>query len=245
MHRQIAHLSPLFEIRHVTPRQLPTQPNAAFAPTYRIGITGGIGAGKSSVAALLARWGMPCVDLDAISHQLTSRNGAALEPIADLFGAAALHQQQGIYSLNRDYMRELVFDNPNQRLQLQAILYPLIDSQAAKLCAQYAQMGSRWVLFDIPLLYESALWQSRLHHISVVDCSLNERIQRVRIRNPSWSMAQIEAVIATQASDAERISIADSIINNHHNHSNTPHSVINGLHLWTQAAILMQYLQRW
>jgi dephospho-CoA kinase len=174
--------------------------------TLRVGLTGGIGSGKSTVAASLVRLGATLVDTDAISRSLTATGGAALPAIAEAFGAQAIGTDG---ALDRAHMRELAFSVPDARRRLEAILHPLIG--AAALCQAETAPGA--VVFDIPLLTESSPWRSRVHKILVVDCPEATQIERVMQRS-GWPRETVQNVISQQASRAARRGIADAVIFN-------------------------------
>ena len=174
----------------------------------RIGLTGGIGSGKSTVAALLAARGALVVDTDAIARSLTAPGGAALPAIAQAFGADAIGADG---ALDRAKMRERVFGNPVALKQLEAILHPLIQSQAQSQ-AESARAGQT-VVFDVPLLTESSHWRARVQRVLVVDCSEDTQAARVAAR-PGWDDAAARRVIAQQAPRAGRRAIADAVIHN-------------------------------
>lgn len=175
-----------------------------------IGLTGGIGSGKSTVAGLLAGCGAVLVDTDAIARQLTAPQGLALTDIARAFGANMIGADG---ALARDRMRELVFAEPSAKARLEAILHPLIGEQAQHEAARAATSGARAVLFDVPLLAESAHWRSRVDRVLVVDCTQDTQIQRVVARS-AWTPDMVQRVIAQQAPREQRRSIADAILFN-------------------------------
>ena len=185
--------------------------NAACAPaspnTLAIGLTGGIGSGKSTVAALLVGCGAVLVDTDAIAHALTAPGGAALPALADEFGADIIGADG---SMNRDTMRARVFSDASTKARLQAILHPLIGIEAQR---QAARAGGRPVVFDVPLLTESSAWRQRVHRVLVVDCLESTQVQRVMQRS-GWAEDQVRVVIAQQASRVARCAIADAVIFN-------------------------------
>lgn len=172
-----------------------------------IGLTGGIGSGKSTVAGELVTCGAVLVDTDAIAHALTAAAGAAMPAIAAAFGAGVV---AGDGALDRARMRALAFDQPEARGLLEAILHPLIGAEAQR---QAAAAGDRPVVYDVPLLAASSAWRARVDRILVVDCSEDTQVQRVMQRS-GWSEAQVRKVIAQQSSRALRRSIADAVIHN-------------------------------
>ncbi len=183
---------------------------AGLSPTapLRIGLTGGIGSGKSTVAAMLAARGALVIGTDAIARELTAPGGAALPAIAERFGADTLAADG---SLDRARMRERVFADPTAKAALEAILHPLIGERTQARAAAGAPGQVR--VFDVPLLVESGRWRDRVDRILVVDCSEPTQVARVMRRN-GWPEAQVRAVIAAQASREARRAVADAVILN-------------------------------
>ncbi len=175
-----------------------------------IGLTGGIGSGKSTVAGLLVKCGAILVDTDAIARSLTAPQGRALPEIARAFGAEMIGPDG---ALERERMRALVFTQPSAKARLEAILHPLIGQQARQEAASAADTGAAAVLFDVPLLAESAHWRSRVDRVLVVDCTQDTQIQRVVARS-AWTPDMVQRVIAQQAPREQRRSIADAILFN-------------------------------
>lgn len=176
----------------------------------RIGLTGGIGSGKSTVAGLLAISGAGVIDADAISRQLTAVGGAAIDPIRLQFGAQAITPDG---AMDRDAMRQWVFDDVTVRRQLEAIIHPLVSLETARQAGQAVRAGSACIVFDIPLLVESGRWRSQLDRVLVVDCREATQISRVRARS-GWSAEAVQKVIAGQASRTDRRAAADVCIYN-------------------------------
>jgi dephospho-CoA kinase len=174
----------------------------------RIGLTGGIGSGKSTVATMLAELGAHLVDTDAIARRLTLPGGAALPALAQHFGSEIL---TATGALDRDRLRALVFQDPAAKRALEALLHPLITAQALAEAGQ-ARPGQP-VVFDVPLLAESGHWRARVHRVLVVDCPAEVQVQRVMARS-GWPEAQVRQVIASQASRAQRRALADAVILN-------------------------------
>lgn len=175
---------------------------------WRLGLTGGIGSGKSTVARALAARGAHVVDTDAISRALTATGGAALGAIAQAFGPEAIAADG---ALDRAWMRARVFAAPTERQRLEAILHPMIGEATAAEAAR-AEPG-RTVVFDVPLLTESAHWRDRVDRVLVVDCDEAVQVERVMARN-GWPEDQVRAVIAQQATRAQRRAIADAVVLN-------------------------------
>ena len=172
-----------------------------------IGLTGGIGSGKSFVADLFARHGASIIDTDLIAHQLTAPGGRAMPAIRDSFGAGFITANG---ALDRVAMRERVFADPGARRQLEAILHPLIgaDTEAA---AQAA--GGDYLVFVVPLLVESGRWADRVDRVLVVDCPEALQVERVMQRS-QLPAAQVEAIMASQATRQQRLAVADDVIVN-------------------------------
>ncbi len=173
----------------------------------RIGLTGGIGSGKSTAAALLVRHGATLVDTDAIARQLAAPGGAAIDAIRAAFGAEALDAAGG---LDRAQMRARVFAEPDARQRLEAILHPLIGIE----CERQAATATTWpVVFDVPLLVESGRWRRQVDRVWVVDCGEATQLERV-LGRPGWSRETALGVIASQATRAARRAAADAVIYN-------------------------------
>ena len=183
--------------------------------TLSIGLTGGIGSGKSTVTALFAKLGAAIIDTDVISHALTAPGGAAMAPIAAHFGATMI-QPDG--SLNRARMRELVFSDPRARQQLEQILHPMIRA-AAEEQAQALASSAPYLIFVVPLLVESGEWAQRVDRVLLVDCDEDTQLARVMQRSglgaTQISAAQAQAMLAAQASRSTRRAHADDVIDNH------------------------------
>jgi len=174
----------------------------------RLGLTGGIGSGKSSVARRLAAHGALVVDTDALAHALTAPGGAAIPAIAAAFGDAMIGPEG---AMDRAKMRALVFGDPAQRQRLEAILHPMIAS-ATQAQASRASAGQA-VVFDVPLLTESGSWRARVDRVLVVDCTTATQVARVVARS-GWTPEAVERTIAQQATRAQRRAIADAVIVN-------------------------------
>lgn len=173
----------------------------------KIGLTGGIGSGKSVVADRFAAHGIEVIDTDAIAHRMTAANGIAMPSITAQFGPAFLTPDG---ALDRARMRALVFSDPDARQRLEAITHPLIRAESERAIA--AASGT-YLILVVPLLIESGSWAQRVDRVLVVDCSEARQIERVMRRN-GFSRAQVEAIMAQQASRAERLAAADDVIEN-------------------------------
>jgi dephospho-CoA kinase len=179
--------------------------------TLRIGLTGGIGSGKSTVAAMLSNMGAVVIDADAISRQLTAPGGAALEAIAHAFGS---HMIGADGAMDRQAMRTLVFANPGARQQLEAIIHPLVTQTIRQQAQAAADAGARVVVLDIPLLAEGGdRWRKEVDKILVVDCSEETQIERVMQRS-GLQHEEVQRIIAQQASRQQRAQIADVLLLN-------------------------------
>jgi dephospho-CoA kinase len=197
-------------------------------PAQRIGLTGGIGSGKSTVAGMLVALGATLVDADAIARQLTAAGGAAIKQIASEFGAAVISADG---AMDRDKMRQLAFSDPAAKQRLEAIIHPLVSQQTLQQAAQAQQVGSACIVFDIPLLVESGRWRQQLDRVLVVDCRESTQIARVVARN-GWAPQAVEKIMAGQASRAQRLATADICIYN------------DGLRLETLALLVRQLAVR-
>ena len=175
-----------------------------------IGLTGGIGSGKSVVAQRLADLGATVIDADDIAHRITAPGGSAIPAIEATFGPEYIAADG---SLDRAKMRRLVFDNPTALKSLEAITHPLIRSETAHQAVLAHQNGAFYLLFVVPLLIESGTWHSLLDHLIVVDCSPEKQIQRVMQRS-KLSQLEVEQIIARQADRADRLAAADTVIVN-------------------------------
>ncbi len=174
---------------------------------FTVGLTGGIGSGKSVVARLFREWGVDIVDTDQIARGLTAPHGAAMPAVLAAFGAG-FEDAHG--ALDRAKMRALVFSDPAAKQRLEAILHPMI--RAAVLAESVLGTGP-YVIFDIPLLVESGTWKAKLARVLVVDCPEDVQVARVMARN-GLSEEQVKAIMAAQAPRAVRLAQADDVIDN-------------------------------
>ncbi len=174
---------------------------------YKIGLTGGIGSGKSRVADLFADWGAAVIDTDVIAHELTSPGGAAIESIRHEFGPDIIAPTG---ALDRHAMRELVFESPQARQRLEAIIHPMISSVTQKRVD--AAQGC-YLVFVVPLLVESGRWRDRVDRICVVDCDPETQVRRVQARSGLTPEA-IARIMSAQASREARLAVADDVIFN-------------------------------
>lgn len=202
----------------------------------RIGLTGGIGSGKTTVAGLLAEHGATVVDTDRIAYELTAPGGAAIAAIVSAFGAGALRPDG---ALDRAAMRQRVFAEATAKQRLEAILHPLIGAEAERQASRIADrcpttaatpapaadlpvmtttctdspVDPAVVVFDVPLLVESGRWRARVDRVLVVDCREATQIERV-MRRSGWTAAAVQAVIERQATRSQRRASADAVIFN-------------------------------
>nr|WHW29543.1 putative dephospho-CoA kinase [uncultured bacterium] len=172
-----------------------------------IGLTGGIGSGKSTVATLFAGLGATVIDSDAIARALTAPGGAAIDALRRAFGPEFIDADG---AMDRDKMRALAFSDTAAKQRLEGILHPLIAEQTL---AQSRIDPECVKIFDVPLLVESAHWRARVDRVCVVDCREEVQIERVMKRS-GWTVDAVRAVIARQASRRQRRAAADDIIFN-------------------------------
>ncbi len=175
-----------------------------------VGLTGGIGSGKSAIAERLASYGASIVDSDLIAHQITSTGGLAIEPIAERFGSEFI-QTDG--ALDRKKMRVLVFEDLQSRKALEAITHPLIRAKAIEQARLAIERQALYIVFVVPLLLESSEWFQFIDHVVVADCSEAIQIQRVMERN-GLTRQEVESILQAQATRAERLAQADTVIEN-------------------------------
>jgi dephospho-CoA kinase len=175
--------------------------------TFIVGLTGGIGSGKSAAADIFGELGAAVVDTDAIAHELTAPGGAAIEPIRAAFGAEVIAPNG---ALDRTAMRKRAFGDAGSKARLEAILHPMIRSEADRRCA-----GARapYVVLVVPLLIESGSYRSRVQRVAVVDCPEDTQVARVMERS-RLSAAEARAIMAAQASRQQRLDVADDVIDN-------------------------------
>ena len=174
---------------------------------YIVGLTGGIGSGKSAAAERFAALGATIVDTDVIAHALTAPGGEAMPRIRDAFGDGVIAADG---SLDRNAMRALAFADPKARKRLEAILHPMIREESERQCA--AASGD-YVILAVPLLIESGTYRERCDRVCVVDCPETLQVARVQARN-GLTDPQIRAIMAAQASRDERRAAADDIVDN-------------------------------
>ena len=176
----------------------------------RLGLTGGIGSGKSTVGSMLQALGAELVDADQIARALTAPQGAAIEAIRAAFGNQFIDASGG---LDRARMRDLAFTRPEARAQLEAIVHPLVTLHSDLQARQAIDQGRTLIVYDIPLLVESGRWARRLDAVLVVDCAPETQIERV-MRRSGLSREVVQGILASQASRPARRAIADAVITN-------------------------------
>lgn len=175
--------------------------------TFIVGLTGGIGSGKSAAATLFEQLGAAVVDTDAIAHELTAPGGAAIAPIRAAFGDEVIDARG---ALDRAAMRRKVFADAQAKARLEAIIHPMIRAEADRRCAAAA---APYVVLVVPLLVESGGYRSRVQRIAVVDCP--EEVQVVRVMSRSGlSAEEARAIMAAQVGRDQRLAAADDIIDN-------------------------------
>jgi dephospho-CoA kinase len=175
--------------------------------SFVVGLTGGIGSGKSAAAAEFERLGADVVDTDAIAHELTGRGGAALREIERVFGDALIGDTG---ALDRAKMRSLVFADPAAKKALEALLHPLIREESQR---RIAAARGPYVVLVVPLLVESTEYRRRVDRVLVVDAPEELQVERVRARS-GLAEAEVRAIIAAQATRADRLAAADDVIEN-------------------------------
>ena len=173
----------------------------------KIGLTGGIGSGKTRVADLFQAWGATVVDTDVIAHELTAPSGAAMMPIREAFGAKVITPEG---SLDRAVMREIVFHDPDARARLEAIIHPLIAREAQTLAD--AASGC-YLVFVVPLLLESKRWLKQVDRICVVDCDPETQVARVQARSGLTADA-VRRIMSAQVSREARLAVAHDVVLN-------------------------------
>jgi dephospho-CoA kinase len=181
--------------------------NQQARPVFSVGLTGGIGCGKTTVADLFAARGASVIDTDHIAHMLTAPNGAAMPALLAEFGADFATPEG---ALDRAKMRALVFADPGARARLEAILHPRIREATA---AAALMATGPYVIFAVPLLIESGSWRDRVTRVLAVDCAEATQVARVMARN-SLPEAQVRAIMAAQVTREQRLAAADDVIDN-------------------------------
>lgn len=174
---------------------------------YVVGLTGGIGSGKSAAAAMFAELGASVVDTDAIAHMLTRPHGAAIGPIRAAFGEQVIAPDG---ALDRAAMRRLAFSEPQAKRRLEQILHPMIRDDCER---QIRGAEGPYVILVVPLLVESGAYRERVDRVVVVDCPEQLQVERVGARS-GLPADEVRAIMEAQASRSERLAVADDVINN-------------------------------
>lgn len=178
---------------------------------FKLGLTGGIGSGKSTVAGFLADAGAAILDADAIARSLTQVGGRAIPALLATFGETMITAEG---ALNRDAMRSLVFSNPDSKHQLESILHPLIGLVLQEQAQTAIEQGKNCLVYDVPLLVESIQrWRPQVDKICVVDCLPETQVHRVMARS-QLSRQEVERIMAQQATRQQRLACADVVILN-------------------------------
>jgi len=175
--------------------------------TFVVGLTGGIGSGKSAVAEEFARLGATVVDTDAIAHELTAAGGAAIEGIRRLFGDACIDASG---AMDRSKVRELVFEDAGARKRLERLLHPMIREESTR---RIAAATGPYIVHVVPLLVESDDYRSRVDRVLVVDCPEQIQLARVSARS-GLTEEEVRRIIAAQIPRTQRLAAADDVIDN-------------------------------
>lgn len=177
---------------------------------FSVGLTGGVGSGKSTIGTMLSDRGAALVDADLIGHQLTSPGGAAIEALRERFGAEAITADG---SLDRAHMRALVFSDTALRTQLESLLHPMIRAKMRERAAKLTVEGAPYVVFVVPLLVETGNWGGYIDRVLLIDCSEATQLARVCART---GIDEITArkIIDAQATRSQRLAVADDVLLN-------------------------------
>jgi dephospho-CoA kinase len=186
------------------------RPEGRLMAAIRVGLTGGIGSGKSTVLQMLERLGAAAIDADAISRRTTAAGGAAIPAIAARFGNEFLTPEG---ALDRDRMREHAYADPGARILLEEIIHPLVGAESTRQVQAAVAAGVRCIVFDIPLLVESGRWRAQVDRVLVVDCSPRTQVDRVVARS-GRTPEEVLAIVAVQATRGQRLAAADLVICN-------------------------------
>lgn len=175
--------------------------------SYVVGLTGGIGSGKSAAADEFARLGATVVDTDAIAHELTRAGGAAIAGIRGIFGDTAITADG---AMDRKKVRELVFADPSARARLEGLLHPIIREESQR---RISSASTPYAVLVVPLLIESGSYLKRVQRVAVVDCAEELQVSRVRARS-GLAEDEVRRIMATQVSRTARLAAADDVIDN-------------------------------
>ena len=173
-----------------------------------VGLTGGIGSGKSEAARLFSYLGAPVADTDAIAHALTAPGQPALQEIAESFGKDALHPDG---SLNRAYLRQRIFSDTDAKRMLESILHPLIRDEVVNILARNAPAPYQIVM--VPLLFETGAYAGLIDRSLLIDCEESLQIARAMARS-QLAETEVRAIMAAQCSRTQRLDLADDVIVN-------------------------------
>lgn len=179
-------------------------------PPFRLGLTGGIGSGKSTVGQMLVEAGAALIDADAIARSVTAPGGSAITAISQVFGSEFINAEG---ALDRDRMRSLVFSDASAKQRLEAIIHPLVSLATQSQAQTAVNAGHSLLVFDVPLLVESGRWRAQLDGVLVVDCEVATQIERVKSRS-GLSAETVQGIINAQATRAQRLQAADWVIFN-------------------------------
>lgn len=176
-----------------------------------IGLTGGIGSGKTRVADMFAARGAAIIDTDLLAHEITAPGGQAIPALVEAFGAQCLRPDG---AMDRDAMRAVVFADPAAKARLEGITHPLIRELTTARARAIAETGEHpYLIYVVPLLVESGAWVERVGRVLVVDCTEDTQIARVMARN-GFSRQQVLAIMAKQATRAQRLAVANDVVDN-------------------------------
>ena len=173
----------------------------------KIGLTGGVGCGKSTAVSYFQSLGIPVIDADLIARTVVEPGQPALQQIAQAFGSTILNENG---SLNRGLLRETVFNNVEQLTKLEAILHPLIKKSIINKINEY--QAHAYIIVDVPLLFEKN-YTKLFDRVLVIDCLPDQQKQRVKQRDGSTD-GVIESIMQTQINRDKRLSLADDILKN-------------------------------
>lgn len=176
----------------------------------RLGLTGGIGSGKSTAAGLLGQMGAHVIDADHISRELSGPGGGAIEALRNAFGESFIDSQG---AMDRTKMRQLVFQDAGAKSRLEGIMHPLIYGETERQAQLASLQSCPLLVFDLPLLVESGRWRTRLDHVLVIDCAPEVQIKRVQARS-GLPPEEVKRIMAQQAPRLQRLAAADSVVNN-------------------------------
>lgn len=174
---------------------------------FTVGLTGGIGSGKTSVANFFMEFGAAVVDTDEIAHRLTKPGQPALDAIRAAFGAAFIGRNG---TLDRPKMRDLVFADPGARKKLEGILHPLIRQEVV---TRITSCAAPYLVIVVPLLLETGNYRDLTHRVLVVDCDEETQVSRTMARS-NLSREEVRAIMASQIDRSARLRLADDVLVN-------------------------------